>query len=217
LAARRGVALLLFLLSALWLLATGCGGPLALTGGSIPIGRALLQGRIARADDLSRPVSGAAVVLKLDKASGVRYADADGKFEFANIRGGIYACTVFPPEGSGLQAWTNQIQLPEGERAQMLAAMLPSNVNSGSVSEVKIIPNGYTLSVGETVRFTAHAYDHADIEMNLRGSLLLIGDVGELSQDGTFQATKPGHASLVGWVGGAVATAEVSVNPGVGP
>jgi hypothetical protein len=218
LAGGRWLALPPALLSIVWILAAGCGGrPLALTGGSIPIGAAQLQGKVVRADDIGRPIAGAAVVLARGQASGIRYTDAEGDFSFDNIAGGSYACTIFPPEGSGLQAWTNQLQFPEGERAQLIATMLPTNVNPGSVAQVKIVPNGYSLSVGESVRFTAHALDQANAELNLRGSLLLIGDVGELTQDGTFQATNPGTGSLTGWVGSAVTTAEVKVNPGPQP
>jgi hypothetical protein len=209
----RVVALLLLLFLP-GLAMPGCGGgPLALTGGSIPIGVSRLQGVAVRADDIGRPISGASVVLSRGNQSGNTFTDSEGRFTFERIAGGNYLCTIFPPEGSGVQPWSFNIQFPEGARAQLLARMLPSGADPASIQGVRIVPEGYSLNVGESVRFSAQAFNLANDVLNIRGSLLLVGDVGHFDADGTLVATMPGEAMLVGWAGDHVKTVEVRVVP----
>lgn len=46
-----------------------CGGPLALTGGSVPVGASRFSGRVVRADDVTMPVGNADVTVALTTGS----------------------------------------------------------------------------------------------------------------------------------------------------
>lgn len=201
-------------IAAVGLIVVGCGGRgLGLTGGSIPIGTAQVQGRAFRADDISSPVQSADVTLKAGSQLGRTQTDLDGHFAFEQIAGGTYLCTITPGSGLPLHVWSYSIHFGEGERAQLNAGLLPTTVDPASIAQVRILPEAYTLNVGGTVRFTAEAVNANGQALGIHGSLMVVGDVGDMSTDGTLRATKPGTATLVGWAGSRMTTTQVRVIP----
>lgn len=204
----------LFLFIAIFVASTGCGGGgLGLTGGSIPIGVASIQGSAVRADDITKPVSDAVVVLSVGSASGQARTDSTGRFAFQNIAGGKYICTIAPPGVTALRAWDDYFQFADGARVQLNAALLPATFNSSNIDHVSLIPNGANIHVGDKVRFIPHSIDANGLDLHMNGSLLLVGDVGDLDMDGTLHATKAGVASFVAWAGDSLTTATVTVSP----
>jgi hypothetical protein len=63
------------------------------------------------------------------------------------------------------------------------------------------------------VRFIGTAYDQNDNPIPLAMSYLLEGDVGTLSPDGTFQATKAGRGRISVWVTNHTLSADIFVQP----
>jgi hypothetical protein len=204
----------LVLIVAVAMLAAGCGSHgLGLTGGSIPIGTARLQGRAVRADDITRPVANASVVLSVGEASAEARTDSEGRFSFERIAGGTYLCTIVPANGATLRPWSYYFQFPDGARAQLTAGILPSTVDPASIAQVRIVPGHPTVSVGNSVQITAQALDRNGQVMSVRGSLLLVGDLGDMGPDGTLHATKSGSATLVAWAGNSMTIETVTVVP----
>ena len=206
----RVVSILITLMTA-----GGCGGPQSLTGGSIPIGSSSLLGTVVRADNVSRQVAGVQVTLSMDAShTATRTTDANGQFVFQQIIGGDYACAITPPAGSDLgQNWVWVFNLPDSTRAQIVAAVWPRSFNAYQVNSVALTPTQTTLHVGQSMRFDTSVLNETGQALSMRPSLLLLGDIGDLSADGVLLARTPGHGTLVAWVNGRASTADITVVP----
>jgi hypothetical protein len=181
----------------------GCGGGLGLTGGSVPIGTSRLAGIAVRGDSLTTPVPNVKVTLQTGSSVATKGTDSSGHFEFSRIAGGGYECTMDSPAGTGLKTgWSWAFDLPEGSAAQLVAALLPASTDSNSVKETDILPAGATMHVGDTVRFVSSSYGEGHSSIAIAPSLLLSGNIGDLSADGTIHATTVGQAKLLSWVNG---------------
>ncbi len=193
----------------------GCGsGPLGLTGGSIPIGTAVLRGVVVRADNITKPVDEANVSLHLGAKHNDSASDPGGKFDLGTVAGGSYSCVVLPPENSDLgKNWNWEFQLAAGVPAQLVAALWPARFDIASVSRVGLAPGSHTLHVGESIRFVATVYGPGGAALNLYPSLLLSGSVATLRTDGTVTATGIGQATLTAWMAGKFYSANISVIP----
>ena len=196
------------------MLAAGCGGHiLSLTGGSIPIGTANLQGRAVRADDIGKPVANAAVTLSLDSAVAKSHSDQAGTFAFEKVGGATYLCTIEPTPGAGLRQWSYSVRIPDGARAQLMAAVLPSTTDPSDISGVRIVPGSTTMHVGDTLPIRIDALGTGGQVLDVRGSLMMVGDVGDLGTDGTLHATKAGIGVVSAWAGYSFASATITVVP----
>jgi len=190
----------------------GCGGHLALTGGSIPIGTSRLQGIVVRAENVSIPLSGARLALQSDGKITYRESDPKGRFDFGNVPGGLYLCTVQPGSISGAGAgWAWFFTLSEDTSGYMICSVWPKLFNTASVDRVVLEPPEVKLKVGESVRFASSAFDKTGKVIPFRPSLLLEGGVGTLSVDGTFYANRRGKARVIAWMAGKAIQSTIEV------
>ncbi len=192
----------------------GCGGPLSITGGSVPIGSARVLGRVVRADNVNSPVAGALVVLAQGAYRSERSTSPDGAFDFGGVKPGPFACSVKPPDGTGLSAtWAWRFELGEAKSAKLVAAVPPKAHEGFVAGNVTVNPPGASIAVGETLRFSAIGYDAAGLPAPFRPAILLEGDVGTLDSDGFFHAVKPGTGLIRAIIGSASAAATIRVTP----
>lgn len=137
-----------------------------------------------------------------------------GEFDSGPIIGGTYVLTISTPFGVDLgKDWAWRFTLPDNSTAWMVAALWPRWFDPTVVDHVALTPDTVTLKVGESARFAGTAYDKNNTAIPLSVSYLLTGDIGVLSADGTFRATRPGSARLTAWMHGAVASAQINVLP----
>lgn len=211
---QRGCLRKVGLLQAICLCAilASCGGPTALTGGSVPIGTSRLQGIVVRAEDVTRSVPDTQLTLTRNPYQSLRNSDSQGHFDFGNIIDGYFTCAVKPPSGSGLgENWAWRFYLPPNTNAYLVAAIWPSSFDPTSVRRLTLQPGSITLRPGDSVRFISTAYDQNDNPIPLSMSFLLEGDIGTLSPDGTFQATKAGRGRISIWVTNHTVSADIFV------
>jgi hypothetical protein len=203
----------------------GCSSGLSITGGSIPIGTIRLRGVVIRADNITQVVPNTPSSLQLDGNLSRATGNDTGRFDYGFIPGGNFTYTIPPPYGSESgKLWQWQFTLlgkldgsplgvpsVDSTNAQLVATVWPRGFDPATVSSVTLAPNGIRMRVGETVRFVATPLDKNAQAIALAPSLLLEGDIGPLTVDGTFQARKPGVGRLTAWMAGQSLTVEIRV------
>jgi hypothetical protein len=171
-----------------------------------------LRGLAVRADDPGKAVTDARVTLAVNMLQAESSTDNTGTFSFDGIAPGKYICTIIPTHDS-VRVWSYPIEIPPGGSGQLIAGMLPSSFDPSSISQVRLVPNGYTLNVSESVRFTSQAVDQSGNTLGVNGSFMVGGDVGELDSNGSFHATKVGTATITAWAGNETTSATLQVIP----
>jgi len=203
------------LLATIFMLAAGCGGgPLGLTGGSIPIGTAALRGVVVRADNITQPLEGAVVTLHTGSLHNDATSDSNGRFDVGQFAGGAFTCTVQPPENSDLsKEWSWDFSLSNGVPGQIVISLWPARFDPDSVGNVTMSPAQYTLHVGDSVRLVANAYDKNGAILLVKPSFLLAGTGATIQPDGTVNATALGSITIYAWMAGKMATTNIAVIP----
>jgi len=200
-------------LTALVVALGACGGRNSLTGGSIPVGRASLKGIVVRAENTNQRVAGATLTLSRDGAVNVAASAADGAFDFGRLAAGRFSCRIDPPVAAFLDEWKWDFDIEDDQAAYLIAALWPKDFNLSTITGVTLAPATASARVGETLAFTLAVVDLSGRPAAIRPSLLLLGDVGELSPDGRLKATRPGTALLVAWLDRHAAVSRITVNP----
>jgi len=219
-AGRKGLAAL----AALCLL-SGCGGgELAFTGGSIPPGGSRLVGRVAWAEDPSKPLVNATVQVETRPTSGgVRTLTAitasDGSFTFVDVPTGsttsTFTVTVTPPvepdPSLARQSQTIVFQAQKGI-ADDLAVSLPLTT-APTAAKLTLSPIT-TVQEGQTAVIHAHLFDSGGTKLSLEPTLLYAGNFGKIQTDATFLASNPGSGTVSAfWYNLSSVTTSIKVVP----
>ena len=213
----------LALLASLCLL-SGCGGGLALTGGSIPPGGSRLIGRVAWAEDPSKALPNATVQVETRPVTGgVRTLTAitasDGSFTFTNVPTGsttsTFTVTVTPPvEPDPNLARQPQRIVFQAEKgiADDLAVSLPLTT-AATAAKLTLSPIT-TVQEGQTAVLHARLFDSGGARLSLEPTLLYAGNFGKIQTDATFLSAKPGTGTVSAfWYNLSSVTTSIRVAP----
>ncbi len=165
-------------------LMAGCGGGLGFTGGSIPIGKAVILGKVVRAEQASLPLEGATITAVAKTAEGKTtvlqvISNAGGTFMLTNVPTGATLSQVdidvSPSQDSARYSQHFQFQISDGGAANLIAALptLDAGVYDAatlSITAVSRAPLGQRIHIYSSVR------DHREIPLHLVPSVLYIGN-----------------------------------------
>lgn len=191
----RGGAWLL----ALWALAAaGCSnGGNSLTGGGVPIGRAVVEGTVVDAMEPGDPVNGALVTLAVDLSAESRTAvytaqtrtDAEGVFRFTSVPEGDATIHVVPPGGMHGRPHTASVRIRGADTASVAIAIEPEGAVP-PVASLTVTPDVVDAVVGEPVTITAAAR-LAD-GRPVRPTWVVEGGIGRIYPNGRFMPLREG-------------------------
>lgn len=190
------------------LIIAGCGGGNMLTGGSVPIGD--VDGIVYRAPSriASLPVA-ADVPVEFRSLAGVVLAatktDANGAFSLSipENEGVIIAYD----SANGLEAVLLTMSGDITEAGLQVVMVL--DVPHPEITALEIAPATVNnIAVGDTVTFTASA---PGIDGPLYPSWAVRGQIGTITPDGVFTATKQGAGKIIAQIGAVQTTVLVKV------
>jgi len=208
-----GVMLALVLL---W--AAGCTSFSSLSGGSVPIGD--IDGAVYYSTRGTQTLARVPVLLR-DGTGHVLQAtvsDTQGQFAFSNVPSGDVEVISTQGALSGQVHFTMQ----EGVHARvvLMIAAVDHNVVKLKIQSAK--PGGPDGSIDldeeENNLFTVMGEDANGHPIpNLPVSWVVVGDIGEVSPDGHFNAKKEGDGELIVQHNGVDERVKIRVHPGTGP
>lgn len=216
--------LLLALLMPVWI--AGCGGASAFTGGSFPIGRAHVFGRVADAENTDDTLANVQITLATTVAPGdtrtlQTRTDANGGFDFPNVPTGEFSAPVqvsVDPQDNQHRTQTVAFQVYNRRDASMSIALPSQAFDISRGRTLTITPSVGTLPPGSTLQYTARVYDLNGQVLPITPTLILSDALGTLGANGTFTGTTSGTSTLTAvWYNNLRATASIIVNPNANP
>ena len=209
------------LLSALALSLSGCSGGNAFTGGSVPIGKAVLKGRVARSEDATLPLYNAQITLVATPQN------SDAKiFHAATDHNGVFTVTDIPTDAvsgpvtvtatsadGAYKAQQISFRLTNNHSASVVFALPPATYTPAIGTTLTLSPAHLTAQPGQRVPFAAQIKDPNGVLLPLAPTLFFDDSFGVLNPDGTFSATSVGTGAIAAyWYNGLKASATVTVS-----
>ncbi len=208
------------LLAALAITLHGCGGGNAFTGGSVPIGKAALKGRVVRSEDASLPLYNALItIVAAPQNSNATIlhtmTDHNGNFSVTGIPtdavNGAVTVTATPAENA-FKAQQVSFQLSNNHSATVVFALPPAAYTPAVGTTLTIVPSSFAALAGQRVSFTALLRGPDGAPLPLTPTLFVDDSYGALNSDGTFTGTSAGTSSITAyWYNGLKSSAVVSV------
>jgi hypothetical protein len=197
--------MLLLVLAGWMALLPGCGGLLAFSGGSVPIGKTRVFGTVVRSDNPLQAVSNARVTL-VSSAIGSEpqsfqtLSAPDGRFDFPAIPLGAPTGNIqvtVDPQDASLHPQQVHFLAADKRNANLIVALAPTSFDLSTVSAVAVTPNKVTIRTDVTTQLTATIRDKDNNPLPLVPTLLFDGNVGTISSDGTFYSTGLGSGTVI--------------------
>ena len=207
--------------AALLLGGAGCGGGgLGFTGGGVPIGKAVLKGRVVAAANPSQPLANAQVTVIATPLSGARYlvtttTDQNGFFTATDIPTDAVTGVVTADAVSVDGAYKEQrvsFLARNNHQATLIFALPPATYALDPGTKISISPAQVTLQTGQNAHFTAKLTSATGAILPFTPTLTFDDDFGSLNSDGSFTGTGVGSGTVSAlWYNNLRATATVSV------
>ena len=207
-------------LTALWIGVSGCGGA-AFTGGSVPIGKAALTGRVVRSEDATLPLANAQIAIVATPQNSdakILHAttDQNGVFNVTDIPtdavSGAVTVTAASADGA-FRAQQVSFRLNNNHSASVIFALPPANYTPAIGTTLTISPAHLTAQPGQRVLVTALLRAPGGVPLALTPTLFFDDSFGLLNPDGSFTASDAGTGDIVAyWYNGLTSSATVSVS-----
>ena len=201
---------------------SGCGGGgNSFTGGSIPIGKAALTGRVVHSDDATQPLANAPVeIVASPQNSAVKIlhatTDQNGVFNVTDIptdaASGPVTVTAASADGA-YKAQQISFRLTNNHSASVIFALPPANYTPAIGTTLTISPSRLTAQPGQRIQVSARLQSPGGAPLALTPTLFFDDSFGLLNPDGTFTASDAGTGAITAyWYNGLSATASVTVS-----
>lgn len=202
----------------------GCGA--AFSGGSVPVGRAVLTGRVVSAQDTTQAIASAAITA-VATYNGTRRvtlqatSDAQGQFQFINLPTGSQNVSVqitIQAQDASLEPETLTFTLGRGRKAALIATLAPVALVSEAASVALSPTVPQTIYPAVQVDFSARVVDDFGDVLPLAPSLLCDGNFGSITPTGTFKGIAIGSGQITAfWYSNLESSpAPVTVSTGAG-
>ncbi len=148
----------------------------------------------------------AALDYRIHDAYGNQVPDAELSWQVENDLGTVTEPNVFHARKAGEGA----LRVGVGS----LVASVPVTVTPGSLHSIQVEPSGIKLAAGETTTFQAKGYDAYGNLLDLQPAWSVVGTIGNIDEQGAFQATTRGNGYVAVQTGDVTGVATVGVLPG---
>jgi hypothetical protein len=213
-------ASLLLALSALLTNLSGCTN--SFSGGSFPIGKAFVVGRVVSAEDPQIVFKGVKITLLATPPGGESkrfdaITDANGNFQFDNVpTGQISGAAQLSAisDDATIRGQSLFFSLINQRKRGLFIALPKTSFDVSQAASIRIVPPTFTLPPGDTVRIDAQLRDINDNILPVLPSLIYDADLGTVGGDGTFAGMAAGTGSITAqWYGNLTAVASIRVDP----